>query len=57
LVIAAGGGWLASCWFGGGLPALYTAIAVAFVVYAVMLAAAIRAGAWQAAATQPTARR
>lgn len=57
LVIAAGGGWLASRWFGGGLPALYTAIAVAFVVYAVMLAAAIRAGAWQAGATQPTARR
>ena len=44
LVIAAGGGWVASRWFGGGLSAVFTAIAVAFVLYAAIVAAAIRAG-------------
>jgi Na+-driven multidrug efflux pump len=47
LVIAAGGGWLAIHWFGGGLPALFTAIAVALVVYGTMVAGAIKAGAWR----------
>jgi putative MATE family efflux protein len=57
LVVAAGGGWVTSHWFGGGLFSLFTAIAVAFVVYAAIVAGAIRAGAWQGAAHQPVARR
>src|SRR5215510_8517843 len=56
LVIAAGGGWVASRWFGGGLSAVFTAIAVAFVLYAAIVAAAIRAGAWHQAARRPMAR-
>jgi Na+-driven multidrug efflux pump len=32
LVMAAGGGWLAIHWFGGGLPALFTAVAAGLVV-------------------------
>ncbi|HEX9869373.1 MAG TPA: MATE family efflux transporter [Candidatus Tectomicrobia bacterium] len=47
LVMAAGGGWLAIHWFGGGLPALFTAIAVALVVYGTMVAGAVNAGAWR----------
>jgi hypothetical protein len=42
-----GGGWLAIHWFGGGLPALFTAIAVALVVYGTMVAGAVKAGAWR----------
>jgi putative MATE family efflux protein len=57
LAVAAGGGWIASRWLGGGLPALFSAIAVAFVLYAVMVAAAIRAGAWQEVVPQPTTTR
>jgi len=56
LVVAAGGGWIASRWFGGGLPAVFTAIAVAFVIYAAIVAAAIRAGAWHEVARRPMAR-
>ena len=56
LVIAAGGGWVASRWFGGGLSAVFTAIAVAFVLYAAIVAAAIRAGTWHEAARQSVAR-
>jgi Na+-driven multidrug efflux pump len=47
LVMAAGGGWLAIHWFGGGLPALFTAMAVALVVYGATVAGAIKAGAWR----------
>jgi Na+-driven multidrug efflux pump len=47
LVIAAGGGWLALYWFDGGLVALYTTIAAGFVVYAITIVVAIKAGAWQ----------
>jgi Na+-driven multidrug efflux pump len=49
LVVAAGGGWVVSHWFGGGLPALFTAMAVAFVVYGTTVVAAMKAGAWRAA--------
>jgi len=49
LVLAAGGGWVASHWFGGGLAALFAAIAVAFMVYGSMMVAAIKAGTWRAA--------
>jgi hypothetical protein len=38
-------GWLAIHWFGGGLPALFTAIAVALVAYGTMVAGAVKAGA------------
>jgi MATE family, multidrug efflux pump len=47
LVMARGGGWLAIHWFGGGLPALFTAIAVALVVYGTMVAGAVKADAWR----------
>jgi Na+-driven multidrug efflux pump len=53
LVVAAGGGWVASRWFGGGLFSLFTAIAVAFVAYAAIVATAIRAGAWHEAVHRP----
>jgi putative MATE family efflux protein len=47
LIIAAGGGWLAIHWFGGGLAALFAAMAVAFVIYGATVAGAIKAGAWR----------
>jgi putative MATE family efflux protein len=47
LGIAAVGGWLAIHWLGGGLTGLFVAIAASFVVFAVTVAAAIRAGAWR----------
>ncbi len=56
LVVAAGGGWVASRAFGGGLSSLFTAIAVAFVAYAAIVATAIRAGAWHEVARQPVTR-
>src|SRR6266571_3919052 len=56
LVVAAGGGWVASRWFGGGLFSVFTAIAVAFVVYAAIVAAAIRAGTWHEATRRPMPR-
>ena len=48
LTIAAGGGWLATRWFGGGLGALFVIIALAFVVFGSIVALAIRNGAWRA---------
>jgi putative MATE family efflux protein len=57
LAVAAGGGWIASRWFGGALPTLFTAMAVAFVVYAVIMAVAIKAGTWPEGAPQPVSRR
>jgi Na+-driven multidrug efflux pump len=56
LLVAAGGGWLASRCLGGGLFSLFPAIAIAFVIYAAILVAAIRAGAWQAAVRLPGTR-
>lgn len=47
LLIAAGGGWLAIRWFGGGLASLFTAVAIALVVYGVTVAVAVKAGAWR----------
>jgi putative MATE family efflux protein len=47
LAVAALGGWLAIHWLGGGLTALFVAIAVAMVVFGVTVAAAIRGGAWR----------
>ena len=49
LVIAAGGGWVASHGFGGGLPALFAAIAMAFMAYGITVVAAMKTGAWRTA--------
>jgi putative MATE family efflux protein len=47
LCIAAGGGWIALHWFGGGLVALFTAIALGLMAYGTTVAVAIKAGAWR----------
>ena len=47
LAIAAGGGWLVTRCFGGGMNALFAAISAGFVIYGAMTFAAIRAGAWR----------
>jgi len=52
LVIASVGGWIAIRWFGGGLPALFGAMALAFVVFGITVMMAVRSGAWR-----PTAAR
>jgi hypothetical protein len=54
-VMAAGGGWLAIHWFGGGLPALFMAIALALVLYGTMVAGAVNAGAWWETTTRKQA--
>jgi Na+-driven multidrug efflux pump len=51
LVVAAGGGWLAIRWGAGGLPTLFTAIAVALIVYALIVARSMHAAAWRARPT------
>jgi putative MATE family efflux protein len=43
LLVTVGGGWLAVTWLGGELPALFAAIALAFVVFGGAQAAAINA--------------
>jgi Na+-driven multidrug efflux pump len=48
LVIATGGGWMAIHWYAGGLPSLFTAIAVALIAYAMIVAGAMKADAWRA---------
>jgi putative MATE family efflux protein len=53
LLIAAGGSWLVLYWFSGGLSLLFTAIAVALVVYGIAIAVAITAGAWGEVETTP----
>jgi Na+-driven multidrug efflux pump len=47
LVVAGVGGWLVSRWLGGGLSALYVAMAVALVVLGVINVVAIHLGAWR----------
>jgi Na+-driven multidrug efflux pump len=47
LVLAAGGGWLGGYWLGGGLPAVFAAIALALVVFGTTTATAVRLGAWR----------
>jgi putative MATE family efflux protein len=47
LLIAAVGGWLAISWLGGGLPALFGAVALSMVVFGVTVATAVRRGAWR----------
>ncbi len=49
LVIASVGGWLAIRGFGGGLPALFGVMALAFVVFGITVAFAVRSGAWHRA--------
>jgi len=48
LVIATGGGWMAIRWYAGDLPTLFTAIAVALIAYAMIVAGAMKADAWRA---------
>jgi putative MATE family efflux protein len=47
LVIAGGGGWVVVHVLGGGLAALFAVLALALVVYGIIVAAAIKAGAWE----------
>jgi hypothetical protein len=51
LFIAAGGGWMVVRWSTGGLAALFVAIAVALIAYALIIAGAMRADAWRARTT------
>ncbi len=51
LCIAAGGGWMVVRWSTGGLAALFVAIAVALLAYALIIAGAMRADAWRARTT------
>jgi len=46
LIVATVGGWMAIHWFGGGLTALFAVMALAFVVFGITLALAVRSGAW-----------
>jgi Na+-driven multidrug efflux pump len=57
LVVAAAGGWLATRWLGGGLSALYAAMAAALVALGVINIAAIHLGAWRAPEGRPRAGR
>jgi len=45
--IAAGGGWLVTHLLGGGLPALFAVMALAFVAFGGTIALAVRRGAWR----------
>lgn len=47
LVIAGVGGWLVTRWLGGGLTALFAAMAVALMTFGMMNIAAVRLGAWR----------
>jgi putative MATE family efflux protein len=47
LALAAVGGWIVVQWLGGGLAGLSAVVAVAFIVFGVVLACAVRAGVWQ----------
>ena len=49
LVVAAGGGWIAITWLGGGPTALYAAIAVGIVTYGSMVSLSLYFGAWRRA--------
>jgi putative MATE family efflux protein len=49
LVIASVGGWLAIHWFGGGLMALFGVMALALVVFGIIVTGAVRSGAWRRA--------
>ena len=47
LLIAAAGGWVATRWLGAGLGGLFTALALALVVFGSLVAIAVRLGAWR----------
>jgi putative MATE family efflux protein len=51
LAIAAGGGWLAMHWYAGGISTLFAAIAVALVIYVIIIARAMQIDAWRAEIT------
>jgi len=46
---AAGGGWLAIHWLGGGLPGLFLAITLSLVVFGTTVAVATRVAEWRPA--------
>jgi Na+-driven multidrug efflux pump len=48
LLIAAIGGWLGVHWLGGGLAAVFVAMAIALVVFGTTVSLAVRLGAWRA---------
>jgi putative MATE family efflux protein len=47
LTLAAAGGWLAGHWLGWGLPAIFGAMALGFIVMGMTTATAIKLGAWR----------
>jgi len=47
LALASIGGWMVIHWLGGGVTALSVVIALAFVLFGVTLASAVRGGAWR----------
>ena len=47
LTLAAAGGWVAGYAFGWGLPGIFTAMALALVVFGTTTATAVRLGAWR----------
>ena len=47
LAIAAAGGWLGGYGLGWGLPGIFTAMAMALIVFGTTTAAAVRLGAWR----------
>ena len=47
LIVAAAGGWLAGYGLGGGLPAIFAAMAAALVIFGVTIAVAVKRGAWR----------
>lgn len=51
LLVAVGGGWLVTRWYGGGMEALFVAIAAGFLIYCAMIVGAIKAGAWRTDST------
>jgi len=53
LLVASVGGWLAVRWLGGGPSAVFTAMALALVVFGAANALAIRLGAWRSGDGRP----
>ena len=49
LLTAAGGGWVAIHWLGGGLPGLFLAITLSLVVFGTTVAVATRVAEWRPA--------
>src|SRR5262249_44826081 len=52
LLVASLGGWLAMRWLGGGINALFAAMAVALMVFGTANVLAVKLGAWRPARTR-----